>query len=210
MSTKNNPFREEPTTGNGSTKIPQGTLLEEPTAPPAQRLLIMLLVGMMTMSFVNLGATAIQSLMSYCMGEPTVVEQAAKLDAWFADASEEDLVVVTMTDIGFNATTPIGEFCEHFCVVLDDGTLVARQLRSDGVKSAVVFSDYDAPEDWYGKAVVLDSQDASLALITDQTVYNYGEFSGEVWKWSVEDGAYVRYGTGSSEPRDDTIGTMSL
>lgn len=132
-------------------------------------------------------------------GNLSRAEEAAALDAWFAGIPEEAWLTKTPEELGGSAQTPLGQFCRDICIVLSDGTVVARATTEEGDKAPTIVSGYTVPEEWYGKAVILDRKKISLAMITAQAPTDEGQpLSGSVWEYSAVDGAYNYSGAGTS------------
>ena len=127
------------------------------------------------------------------------VAEAALLDSWFSDVTEENWVEKTPEELGATATTPLGQFCRDSCIVLSDGAVVTRAMNEDGEKVSVVVSGYTVPGEWHGKAVLLDNQQIDLALVV-MTVPDddAGDISGSIWQWQAEGGySYLNSGHSS-------------
>lgn len=135
----------------------------------------------------------------------TVAEQAAKLDPWFSGIPESNYVTKTAAELGGSTSTPLGQFCAKYCVVLEDGTVITRGILEDG-KEAIptIISDYTVPDDWYGTALALDEVDFNSLLVTSSLPEDLGqEIRGTVWQWSTAEGTYVYLGKGHSNLRSE-------
>lgn len=132
----------------------------------------------------------------------TVAEQAAALDSWFSGIPEENWITKTSADLDGSATGPLGQFGQVLAVVLKDGTTILHSTDENDKKVPIIVSDYQAPTEWYGMAIVLDvtqpNQAMAVVQITDDD-YATRIFRGGLWLWEAGTG-YTYQGNATSAP----------
>lgn len=134
---------------------------------------------------------------------PSIAEQAAILDNWYAGIPEENWLTKTAKDLGGSPSKPLGEFClSGYALVMGGGEVVTRGANEAGENIAIIIEDYTVPAEWIspnGNVVVLDKQSTSLALVTTHVTNQDGEvLSGSIWDWDVSTETYIFAGNGSS------------
>lgn len=136
----------------------------------------------------------------------SVAEQAALLDAWYKDVPESSWVTKTAAELGATTTTPLGQFCARFCVVLADGTVITRGTSETGNSTPTIIADYVVPTEWRNSAIALDNQQINLVLVISQVPTDLSQpITGGIWQWSPAandgKGAYEFWTNGSSSLR---------
>lgn len=130
----------------------------------------------------------------------SVAEQAALLDPWF-DVPEKNWETKTTAELGVDPTTPLGSFAKNFCVVLSDGTVIARGTSETGDSIPTIISDYTVPSEWNGTAVVIAENDFNTVLIVSKLPENTNqELYGAIWHFEAAEGTYVYSGKGHTTP----------
>lgn len=139
-----------------------------------------------------------------------VVREVTRLDPWFGGLSVNSYTCMTTNELGGSSTSPLGMFCRDYCCVLKDGTVVTRSNSMDGSRVALVVSDYAVPEEWYGKAVLLDRYNPLVVLVVDcLSIDEYAYYRGDVWVWNDVSQTYFYHGTGSASPCDEPAKTTT-
>lgn len=152
-------------------------------------------------------AICVSGLIQYGGG---VVREAALLDPWFQGLPVDSYVRMTTNELGGDPIVPLGMFCGDYCCVLEDGDIVVRSSSADGSRKLLVISDYAVPEEWYGKAVILDKYNHSAVLVVDcLSADEYACYRGDVWVWSTMHRNYIYFGTGTALPCDEPAKTTT-
>lgn len=131
----------------------------------------------------------------------SVAEQAALLDPWFDGIPDRNWETKTTAELGVDPTTPLGGFAKNFCVVLSDGTVVARGTSETGDSIPTIITDYTVPSEWNGTAVVLAEDDFNTVLLISKLPANTNqELTGAIWHFEASEGTYVYQGKGHTTP----------
>lgn len=131
----------------------------------------------------------------------SVAEQAALLDPWFDGIPERNWETKTTAELGVDPTTPLGSFAKNFCVVLSDGTVIARGTSETGDSIPTIITDYTVPDEWNGTAVVLAEDDFNTVLLISKLPENTNqELTGTIWHFEAAEGTYAYQGKGHTTP----------
>lgn len=131
----------------------------------------------------------------------SVAEQAALLDPWFDGIPEKNWETKTTAELGVDPTTPLGSFVKNFCVVLSDGTVIARGTSETGDSIPTIISDYTVPTEWNGSAVVIAENDFNTVLLVSKLPEDTNQdMSGAIWHFEAAESAYAYVSKGHTTP----------